>query len=135
MIFIKIITDIICAALNSLGGHGFLWMRRYVMPVIIGVSLSIIIHIWWVGLMVLPVMGTLCLGYFGKGFWGRGSWLALQALIIGLGLFLTNHLSWYFYIPYVLVSLLLGGFLYDLEQIIGDIIFGVGLSSIVFLVR
>lgn len=136
MIFIQVITIILSGALNSLGGYHYLFCRRYIMPVIIAITISILTHIWWCGLMVLPVIGTLCLGYdFGRGFLGRGLWLALQAFVIGIGVCVTHHLAWYFFVPYVIIAFLLEGSLYSLFQIIGDIVFGCWLSIIVFFVR
>lgn len=132
---IELIIDGICGVLFSFGGWHFLWMRRYLMPVLIAISVSIITHSWWIGITVLPVIGTLCLGYFGSNFFGRGLWLFLQAVVIGACSFLTDHLAWYFYIPYCVISFVLAASLYNIFQIIGDIIFGVALGSIVFLVH
>lgn len=135
IIIFKIIIDLICGALNALGGWKIIQLRRFVMPLFIALGISISTGIWWLGLTSIPVMGTLCLGYFGKEFLGRGSWLALQAFVIGLGSFIFGHLAWYLYIPYIAISFLLGGFLYDIEQIDGDSIFGIWLGTIIFLVR
>jgi hypothetical protein len=67
MIWIKLITILLAGALNSLGGFHWLFCRRFIMPFILGVSVSVICHTWWLGITVLPVMGTLCMGYFGTG--------------------------------------------------------------------
>lgn len=138
MIFIKIILDLICGFLFSWGGKSFIEARRFIMPIIISCGVSISIHTWWIGLLILPVMGTLCLGYpkfISNQFFARGLWLALQAFIIGLGCLILGHLSWYFYIPYIVIAFLLCGFLYNIKQIIGDAIFGCWLGIIIFLVR
>lgn len=135
MIFFKITIDILCGILNSLGGYHWLFCRRYIMPVVLAVAFSLIIHVWWVGLMVLPVMGTLCLGYFPWGWFGRASWLGLQAVVIGAGACLTGHFAWYFYFPCVVLAFLAGGLLYDLQQIYGDVIFGMILALPLFFIH
>jgi len=135
ILLFKIILDVICGVLNAIGGYCWHNARRYLMPVVIAIGVSLSTGVLWAGLMVIPVMGTLCLGYFGKGFLGRGAWLLLQALVIGLGLFLTHHIGWYFYIPYVIGAGVLGGLLYNIEQVVGDFIFGSWLGLIVFLVH
>ena len=135
MIFIKIIVDLICGALNAWGGFSWHNARRYLMPVVLGITVSVLTHIWWLGLLILPVIGTLCLGYFHFGNFGRGLWLFLQSFVIGAGLLLTGHLVWYFYIPYCIISGILGGLLVKLYQPIGDAIEGCWLGIIVFLVR
>ncbi len=104
------------------------------MPVLIGVMVTLSLKLWWAWLMILPVMGTLCLGYSGGKWLVRGAWMALQAFVIGLGLFFTHHLEWYFYVPYVFMNGIAGAFLYDIEQMIGDFVFGAWLGLIVFLI-
>lgn len=128
MILFQLFIMIVCGALNALGGYHWLFCRRYIMPFVLAIGFFIVTQNVWVGLTVLPVIGTLCLGYFGNGFWGRGSWLALQAFVIGLGAFVTGHLVWFLYAPNVLLALLAGGFLYNISQIEGDVFFGLILS-------
>lgn len=131
MILLQLAIMISCGALNAIGGHGALYCRRYIMPFALGVGFSIVTHTWWVGLMVLPVIGTLCLGYFKipNQFLARGGWLALQAFVIGIGAFLTGHLPWFFYGPDIILAFVAAGLLYDLQQIEGDILFGLILST------
>lgn len=135
MLILKLLSDLVCGGLNALGGWRILWMRRYLMPVVIAVTLSIVSHTWWLGLTILPVMGTLCLGYFGSGFFGRGLWLLLQASVIGIGATLSAHLPVFYYFLYILGAGILGGTLYNLEQFIADFIFGCWLGTVVFLVH
>ncbi len=110
------------------------------MPVVLALTFGFLTHSYLLGLSVLPVIGTLCLGYFFRGdqdlqWLGRGLWLGLQALVLGIGITVSGHLSLYFYVPYVLVAFGLAAWLYRIEQVIGDIIFGIWLGSIVFFVR
>lgn len=135
ILIIKILVDLICGALNSWGGFSWHNARRFIMPVVIGIAVSFITHIWWTGIMVLPVMGTLCLGYFGGKNWGRALWLFLQAVVIGLGLTLTGHLAWYVYIPYIIGAGVLGGFYKNWQQVWGDMVAGTYLGSIVYFIH
>lgn len=132
---LKILIDVLCGSLNALGGWHILWMRRYLMPVVLGAGVSVVTHIWWLGLMILPVMGTLCLGYFKDGNAGRALWLFIQAIVIGLGITMTGHLAWYFYLIYAIGAGVLGGLYKNWQQILGDSITGIYLGSIIFLVR
>lgn len=130
---IKIICDLLCGVLNSWGGYSYHNARRFMMPLIMGISVSLITHIWWAGLLVLPVIGTLCLGYFSDKNWGRALWLFLQAVVIGLGLNITGHLQWYFYVSYIIGSGILGGFYKSWYQPFGDFIVGIYLGLIIFI--
>lgn len=138
MIEMKLATICICAVLFSLGGYCFLPARRFIMPFILAIAISVITGIWWSGLLVTPVIGTLCLGYknFGSGNFARAIWLGLQALVIGLGLAITGHLFPILYIPYIVIAAILCGIFNNrLPQIFGDLVFGGWLGIIVLLVR
>ena len=137
MIELKIAVSLICGALDALGGFCFLPARRFIMPFILAVTVSILLHIWWIGVLVLPVIGTLVLGYkdFGSGHFSRGMWLFVQYSVLGIGLFLTGHLSWYLYAPYCILGGILGGLLVSWWQPLGDFIEGLFLGSIIFLIH
>lgn len=137
MIEMKSATIAICGILFAWGGYSFLIARRFIMPFILAIAVIIATGVWWCGLMVLPSMGTLTLGYknFGQGNFARAIWLGLQALIIAAGLTLTHHLIWPVYAVYALIAAILAGILNNrLPQIWGDIIFGAWLGAIVLLV-
>ena len=134
LLILKILISASAGILNALGGDDVLFCRRYIMPVVIAIGVSIQSE-WWAGFTVLPVMGTLCIGYKGGKWLVRGAWMAMQAVVIGLGCLLTHHLAWYFYAPYIGIAFLLGATLYDVEQLISDFLFGVFLSTIIFLVH
>ena len=135
MIILKIITDLLCGVLNAIGGWEFLPARRFIMPFVLGISTSIVTQVWWTGLLILPVMGALCLGYFSGSNWGRAFWLFLQAVVLGLGLALTGHIVWYFYLVYVIGAGVLGGIYKNWNQLLGDFISGIYLSSIIWLIH
>lgn len=134
----KIGLCIACGILNALGGYCFLASRRYIMVSVIAVSVSYFLHIWWAGLMLLPDMGaeTLAYKWFGKGNFARSVWLMLQSVVLGIGLYLTHHIDLIPYIIWVIGAAVICGILNNrLKQIVGDIIFGVWLCGIIFLVH
>ncbi len=137
LLIIKLVISLVCGALDALGGFCFLPARRFILPFVLAVSVSIFLHIWWIGALILPVIGTLCLGYkdFGSGKFSRGFWLFVQYVLVGLGLFLTHHLSWYVYIPYCVLGGILGGSLVDVFQPIGDMIEGIILGAILLFIH
>ena len=135
MLIIKIIVDLACGALGAIGGWKWHNARRFIMPTLLAIAFSFVSHTWWLGLTALPVIGTLCLGYFGQKWLGRGLWLGLQGLVLGVGAVVSSHLLWWVYLPYVLLGFGLGALLFNFEQIIGDIIFYCWLGSIVFFLR
>lgn len=135
MIFIKIICDLICGSLNAWGGYSWHNSRRFLMPIVIAITVSYISHIWYLGFMVLPVIGTLCLGYFSDKNWGRALWLFLQAFVIGIVLLITGHIDLISYILYIICAGILGGIYKNWNQIKGDFITGSYLGLIVFFVR
>lgn len=134
-ILIKLIIDGICGILNAWGGHSFLFARRYLIPFLLAVNASLLTHLWWVGLMLLPVIGTLSIGYSKDSNFGRALWIGMQCFVLGLGLFLTHHLAWYFYVPYVIFGCVLGGIYRNWFQIIGDTVTGCYLGLIIFMIH
>lgn len=127
--------DLACGACDAIGGWHILWIRRFLMPVLIGVSCAYITHTWWVVFLPLPAMGTLSLGYSKDGNFGRALWIGLQCFVLGLGLVLVHHLAWWLYAPYIIVGCVLGGLYRNWQQIIGDLLTGSYLGLIIFLVR
>ncbi len=135
MIFIKIIADLGYGVLNALGGYHWIWARRFIMPFLIGLMVSLQTQIWWCGILVLPSMGTLCLGYFSGHNWGRALWLFVQSVSLSLGLLLFGHLYWYFFVPYIIGAGILGGLYKNWKQEIGDFITGCYLGIIILLIH
>ena len=94
---------------------GELWWhnaQRFIMPVILLIGVSIITHVWWAGFLVLPMIAFIVEPYtlYGEsdGF-DRAVWLMLIVLAEGLGLAILHHLSWFFYIPWVILTAVWGG--------------------------
>ena len=116
----KIVICAICGGLNAWGGYNWHNARRFIMPLVLVFGVSLFTHVLWSGLLVLPVVGTLCLGYFSDKNWGRALWVFMQAVMIGLGLYLFGYISAFLYFPYVVGAGILGGNYKNWNQIIGD---------------
>lgn len=136
IIFIKLLISASAGSLDALGGYCFLPARRFIMPPIISIASCYFIHSLWPLTMML-CCATLTLGYkdFGKGNFSRGCWLFVQYALMGLGCFLSGHLSWYFYIPFAILGGILGGLLVKWFQPVGDFIEGSILGLIILLVH
>lgn len=141
MEYLKIAIVLISSGLFYLGGNGFLFCRRFILPVLLTLSCLLYSHWDWYSLTMLSCIGIFCLGYgvksplrhcFGNG-WGRGVWGTLAGLCLGLGLCLTGHVYWFFFVPYLFLSFTLENALKDLPTWIGDPIIGAGFASIVLI--
>lgn len=137
MLIVKIISVILCGICDAIGGYSNHNFRRFIMPCVLAVTVSISTHILWLGLLVLPVIGVLVLGYkrFGEGNFSRGMWLFVVSVAASLGLLLTGHLTWYYLLIYTIGSGVLGGSLVSLWQPLGDFIEGCWLGMIVVFVH
>lgn len=133
----------ICAGLNIIGGYSWHNARRFIMPVILTVAVSLIVHSWWTGLPCLLGIAPLCIGYGEKSLlwkyfndaWGRFVWMILVGIALGLGLVISHHLSIWVAVIYVIGNGILGITLRKLNQFFSDAIFGIGLSSFILFVR
>ena len=137
LIAVKLIIASLCGILDSIGGYCFVPARRFIMPFVLAIAVSIISRTWWLGIGVLLIIPTLCLGYkdFGKGNFSRGMWLFVQYVLCGLVMTITGHLSWYLYLPYCVLGGVLGGSLVSVWQPLGDLIEGFMLGSIIFIIH
>ena len=138
LLIVKLIVLSSCAVCKLIGE---LWqhnLQRFVMPIILGIGVSITSHTWWMGGTVLLAIAPLCMGYstYGKsnGF-DRGIWLFLIAVAAGLGCLLTGHLAWYFYAPYCILSGVWGSTTRNLWNVIIAPLSGALIGSIIFLVH
>ena len=139
----KLVVMAICSALFWLGGFCWLPARRFIMPVII-CGTSLFLSQWCLyNLFQLIVIAIFCLGYgeksplrhcFGDA-WARFVWMFLSSLCLSLPLLLTNHLYWFIFPIYIGICGTLGITLRNINQIIGDLIFGASLASIILLIH
>lgn len=142
MIELKFLVFAVCSALFWLGGFCWLPARRFIMPSLLMVTCVLFCKNSWL-LTQLSCIGIFCLGYgeksplrhcFGNG-WGRGVWGLIASICLSIGLFLTGHIYWYFFVPYLILNFTLENALKDIPQVIGDPIIGAGFSCIVFLIH
>lgn len=142
IILLKIIVDLICGVLFWWGGYSWHNARRFLLPCVIAILSCFLLHSL-IGLLSLAAIGMLCLGYgdksplrriFGNSI-GRGIWGLLCAIGISLGLFLSGHILWFFWVAYLILNFCGEAFLNKIPQWIGDPIFGIFLGSIVFLIK
>ena len=140
---LKALTVAVFQGLFWWGGYNFKASRRFIAPFVLSVACAIILRLWYVIPLMCPAMLVFSLGYgdnsrfrhiFGDG-WGRSVWGLLGALALSLGLFLTGHLAWYFFLPYLVLNFILENALKNLKQWLGDPIIGVGFGCIVFLIK
>lgn len=138
-LWIKIVVIMLSGGLFALGGYVAKYCRRFILPSILALTASIEIfnkdkNKAWQGLLLLPAMITVSLGYHDRGWVKRGSWLALQAFMVGLGLCITGHLVWWIYALYTIIAFVLGATLYNIKQLIGDTIFGCWVAIIILFI-
>lgn len=138
MIEIKIAVIVLCAICKLVGE---LWqhnLQRFVMPIVLAVGISLVSHVWWLGLTCLPMIAPLLMGYkvYGPsdGF-DRGMWLFLIALVAALGCAITHHVSWFIYVPYCVIAGAWGATTRKLWNVIIAPISGLLIGSIIFFVR
>lgn len=142
MIELKIFIMTICGVLFWWGGFNWLPARRFIIPALICATIGFLLHSI-ICLTSLVAIAALCLGYSDKSLLGgifgnvigRGLWGLLCAIGISLGLFVTGHISWFFWLPYLILNFCGEAFLNNLDQWIGDPIFGMALGSIVFIIK
>ncbi len=138
LLIVKLITLASCAGCKLIGeikNHNF---QRFIMPVILMLGIDIVLHSFWLGALCLPMIAPLCLGYstYGKsdGF-DRAVWLMLICLVAGLGLAILNHLSWFIYVPWVILSASWGGVTRMLWNVIIAPISGLIIGALILFVH
>lgn len=138
MIFIKLAVLLICAVCKLIGELWWHNSQRYIMPVVLGIGVSLVTGVWWLGFTVLPMIIGLVLGYktYGKsnGF-DRGAWLAVICVLAGLGCVILHHLAWYFYVPYFVLGGIWGGISRNWWNVIVAPITGLLIGSLILLVH
>ena len=132
MMGLNLDTMVLCACLNALGGYHWLFCRRITMPLALGWCVSQTSGIWWLGLTCLPALGTMTEGYFGDSNDGRAWWLVTQAAALSIGVTVTGHLWWPWFIVFVAGSFFLGHNYKDMDQLEGDALVGAYLSLFIW---
>ena len=136
-LIVKLIVLSSCAGLKLIGELFWHNAQRFIMPVIVSCGTCFVTHSFW-GLLCLPMIAPLCMGYstYGKsnGF-DRAVWLMLICFIEGLGLTIFHHLPWIFFIPWVIVSAAWGGVTRNWWNVIIAPISGLIIGLMIFFVR
>lgn len=140
---INLIVIILCAGCKLIGELWWHNAQRFIMPLILAADIFYSTHVWYLGLSTLLVIADITQGYGPKSWMykllgdagARGMWLFLAAFLIGIGPFLTHHLSWFIYIPYCILAGILGATTRNLWNVIIAPIAGAWLGLIVFIVR
>lgn len=139
----KIAVVLACAGLKFIGEIFWHNAQRFIMPIVLGIGISIASLVWWLGFTTLPIIADITQGYGPKSWMykllgdagARGMWLFLAALIAGIGPFLTHHLDWYLYAPYAIGAGILGATTRGLWNMIIAPITGAWIGCIVFIVH
>lgn len=138
MIEIKIGVFILSAVLKLIGELWWHNAQRFILPIALGIAVSITSQCWWLGFVILPMIGPLVLGYkdYGpsNGF-DRGAWLFAICLVAGLGVTLLQHLPWFFFLPYCLVGGIWGATTRNLWNVIVAPISGFIIGSVIFFIH
>lgn len=138
LLIVKLTVLSLCAGCKLIGELWWHNAQRYIMPVVIAAGVCLVLHSFWLGLLVLPMIAPLCFGYktYGNsdGF-NRAVWLMAICLFNGLGLTITHHVSWFIFIPWVILSAVWGGTTRNLLNIIIAPISGAIIGIIVFFVH
>lgn len=138
MIEIKFIVLVICGVLKLIGELWWHNAQRWIMPAVLGMGVSLVSHIWWLGLLVYPCCIALDLGYkdYGpsNGF-NRGCWLFVIMAVAGFACTWFHHLSIFFYIPWCIVGGIWGATTRNIWNIIIAPLTGFLIGSMVFFVH
>lgn len=112
MLIVKLIVLSLCSICKLIGELSWHNAQRFVMPIVLALGICIILHSFWLGFCVIPMIAPLCIGYsdYGKsdGF-DRAIWLFLICIASGIILALLGHLPWLFYVPWCILSAVWGG--------------------------
>jgi len=139
LLIVKLIVLSSCAVCKLLGEtmqHNF---QRFIMPIILAIGICIVLHSFWLGFLVLPMIAPICLGYqdYGKqsdGF-DRAMWLGMILITEGIGLVLMHHVSWFIYVPWCVLGFIWGGVTRSWWNVIIAPISGLIIGSIIFMVH
>lgn len=138
ILMIKIIAISICAILKLVGELWWHNAQRWIMPAILGIAVSLITGVWWLGIAVYPCCIPLDLGYKDYGpsdGFDRGAWLAVICAVAALGCVILGHLVWYLYIPYFVSGGIWGGVTRNWWNVIIAPLSGALIGSLVFLIH
>lgn len=109
---IKIAVIVLCAVLKLVGEIWWHNAQRWILPAVLGLGVSLITGIWWLGILVYPCCVPIDLGYTDYGpsnGFDRGAWLAVICAVAGIAAIIFGHLAWYYYLGYIVTGGVWGG--------------------------
>jgi hypothetical protein len=127
-----------CAACKLIGELFYHNAQRFIMPIILAIGICIVLHSFYLGFLVLPMIAPLCMGYNDYGpsdGFDRAVWLLLICVAAGIGLALTGHLSWWLYVPWCILGAVWGGVTRMWWNVIIAPISGAYIGLLIFLVH
>ena len=115
-ILINLIVNVLCGLLKWVSERFWHNAQRFIMPLLIVFLISFNSHIWWLGLPSLIMIAGLLQGYGEKSLLykllgdagAQGMWMFLVCFLAGIFPASTNHLSLFFFIPWVIVAGIIG---------------------------
>lgn len=96
--------------------------QRFLLPIIYSLAVSVLSHCVWLGATTIVMIAPLCLGYKTYGSndaVARAFWLAVICATAALGPFLTHHLAWWVFFPYLGLSGLTGALTRNINNLVG----------------
>ena len=121
MVELKIAVIIMCAGLKLWGELAWHDAQRFILPIVYSAYVSYGSGCWWLGITTLPMIAPIDLAYkdYGKsnGF-DRGMWLFAICVMAGLGPTILGHLSLFWFIPFCLLSGVIGATLRNVDDLI-----------------
>ena len=160
MIGIKVVILAVVAVLWYLGGQGPKWMRRVLVPIILGLACALLNRAWWLAIALAATYQVIRLGYgnwseddpkkstlalFIAWLWGRdyqgaltrGLWGVTVAAVGALPLLLGQFLAWPLYALYVAVVALVSYLISKLRLpvLLADLLVGASIASVIFLLH
>lgn len=137
LLIVKLTVLSLCAVLKLIGELWWHNAQRWILPAVLGIGVSVVSGIWWLGILVYPCCGVIDLGYKDYGpsdGFDRGCWLFMILVVSGLGCLIFHHLSWMFYIPWCILGGIWGATTRNLWNFIIAPITGIIIGSMILFV-
>lgn len=138
LIAVRISVIISGIILKTIGEKWWHDAQRFMLPVIYSIGISYASQCWWLGLTTLPMIGAIVLGYkdYGKNdSVARALWLFVICVISGLAPTILGHISWFVYIPYIIMAGFIGTWTRNINNWIGAPINGFWITLPIIFVR
>lgn len=138
MIIIKLLIELLCIILKVIGEKWWHNAQRFILPIIYSIGVSYFSHCWWLGFTTLPMIAAIDLGYkfYGnKDSVARALWLFVICVVAGLAPTILGHISWFIFIPYIIVSGFIGTLTRNLNNWIEAPICGLWIGFLIWFIH